>query len=388
MENFRFYNPVKIIFGKGAENNAGKEITRYGQNVLLVYGRNSIKQSGLYEKILYELQKAGIKVVEHPGVKSNPVLQHVKEGIEKAIKTKCEAVLAVGGGSVIDESKAIAAGVKHSGDIWNFFEGKSKITGALPIITILTLAASGSEMNAGCVITNEDTRQKFSAHSPHLFPKVSMLNPELTTSVPGDYTAYGVIDAMSHVLEGYFSTKTDNAFITDELCEGICKTLIKSMNILKNDLTNYAARANVMWSAALALNSLQRLGYKNTEFINHAIEHSLSAIYDIPHGAGLSIVIPAYMRFNLEKGNFKRIAHFGKNVLGINTTNEEKAASETVRRIKEWFSEIGSPVTLKEVNIPSGDIPDIAENAMATVKAWGMSYARRSIEEILKYSVA
>lgn len=386
MENFLFYNPVKVIFGKGAEDRAGKEISKHGSNALFVYGKNSIKKSGLYNKIIRLLKEKNMDFAEHSGVKSNPVLSHVRGGIEKAKKNGCDCVLAVGGGSVIDEAKAIAAGAKYGGDVWDFFSGKAAVKDALPIITVLTLAATGSEMNQGCVVTNEETKGKFSAHSSRLFPKTSMLNPELTATVSKEYTAYGVIDAMSHVFEGYFSTKTDSSIMTDELCEGICRTLIRSMNVLKGDLSNYDARANVMWAATLALNGIQRLGYKNYEFINHAIEHSLSAIYDIPHGAGLAIVMPGYFEFNLRKGNFKRLARFGRKALEIDEGDDKKAAKQTIEKLRNLFSEIGAPVTLKEAGIPEGDIPGIAENAMYLIKLWGMSYAKRSVEEMLKYS--
>lgn len=384
MHDFNFYNPVKIIFGEEAIKNAAKEIARYGKKPLFVYGAASIKKTGLYDKITKILKENSIDFIEHSGVKSNPVLSHMREGIKKARENSCDIILAVGGGSVIDEGKAIAAGMKYDGDAWDFFTGKAFIKSAAPIITVLTIAATGSEMNTGCVITNEETKQKFSAHSPHLFPKVSMLDPKNTLSVSKEYTAYGVIDALSHVFEGYFSTENDSAFITDEICEGICRTLIKSMNILKNDLSNYNARSNVMWSATLALNSLQRLGYKNTEFINHAIEHSLSAIYDIPHGAGLSIIMPGYLKFNLQKGKFKRISRFGKNVLNIDGNDDKTIAKETIETLKNWFSDIGAPITLKEANIPETDIPFIVENAMGTIKLWGMSYAKKSVEEILR----
>ena len=429
MENFLFYNPTKIIFGKGTIKNIAREIKRYGKKPLFVYGTGSIKKTGLYDKIVKILKENDIDFMEHAGVKSNPVLSHTHEGIRKAEENNCNIILAVGGGSVIDEGKAIAAGVLHEGLVWDFFNGSANIKKALPIITVLTIAATGSEMNAGCVITKEETKQKFSAHSPHLFPKVSILDPENTMSVSKEYTAYGVIDALSHVLEGYFSAQNDSAFITDEICEGICRTLIKSMNILQKEPSNYDARANIMWSATLALNGLQSLGYKNTEFINHAIEHSLSAIYNIPHGAGLSIVIPAYLKFNLQKGNFKampsvvstsyahqttkampgshlwrdkampgavtgnrahqtakRIVRFGKKVLNISGKDDKAIAKETIEAIKKWFSKIGAPITLAEVNIPEKDIPKITENAMELIKLWGMSYAKKSVQEILSLS--
>ncbi len=386
MENFLFYNPTKIIFGKGTIKNTAREIKRYGKKPLFVYGAASIKKTGLYGKIVKILKENEIDFVEHAGVKSNPILSHTQEGIKKARENNCDIILAVGGGSVIDEGKAIAAGVLYDGDVWEFFNGSANIKKALPLLTVLTIAATGSEMNAGCVITKKETKQKFSAHSPHLFPKTSMLDPENTLSVSKEYTAYGVIDALSHVFEGYFSTENDSAFITDEICEGICRTLIKSMDILQEDPSNYEARANIMWSATLALNSLQRLGYKNTEFINHAIEHSLSAIYDIPHGAGLSIIMPGYLKFNLQKGNFKRIVRFGKNVLNINGKDDKVIAKETIGTLKKWFTKIGAPITLAEVNIPESDIPNIAENAMDLIKLWGMSYAKKSVQEILSLS--
>ncbi|MBI4655314.1 MAG: iron-containing alcohol dehydrogenase, partial [Elusimicrobia bacterium] len=358
-----------------------------GKKALFVYGRNSIKKNGVYEAIVKTLKENKVDFIEHAGVKPNPVLSHAREGIKTAKKENIEVIIAAGGGSVIDEAKAIAAGAKHGGDAWDFFIGKAGIKDALPVVTALTLPATGSEMNSGFVITNEETKQKYSAGSSKTFPKVSILDPETTMSLPEEQTAYGAVDALAHILEGYFTTKDSDCAVTDELVEALARSIIVSADRIIKNPKDYDARASMMWSATLALNGLPVCGYAGVDFINHAIEHSLSAIYDIPHGAGLAIVIPAYLKYCFKKGNHIRTAKFAEKVLKISAKNPEQTAQEGIETLKKWFRQIGAPISLKDVKIPEADIPQIAENAMGLVRLWGMRYSKKTIEEILSHAI-
>ncbi len=378
MQNFTFYNPVKIIFGKGTIARLGAEASKAGKHALLVYGGGSIKNNGVYMTVMIALEAAGIAVTEHSGVKPNPVLSHVREGVKKAKEAGCDMVIAAGGGSVIDEAKAIAAGAGYEGDLWDFFLGKDGIKSALPLFTVLTIPATGSEMNSGCVITNEETKQKFSAMSSALFPKASILDPEATMTLPTAQVAYGAVDGLAHLIEGYFSTTDKDVAITDELVHAVARSIITSTDRILTDPKDYNARASMMWSATMALNGMQSLGYGGTSFVNHVIEHSLSAIYDIAHGAGLAIVMPAWFKHDLAKNGPARLEKFGGAVFGT------KTAEGTIAAFEEWFGKIGAPTRLSQANIPAEDIPRIAENAMGLIKLWEIAYYQPEIEEILE----
>jgi len=378
MQNFTFHNPVRIIFGKGNIAKIGPEAAKAGKKALFVYGGGSIKKNGVYAAVTASLAKSGITVIEHPGVKPNPVLTHAREGVRKAREGGCDLIVAAGGGSVIDESKAIAAGAKYGGDIWDFFCGEARIQDALPLFTVLTIPATGSEMNQGCVLTKEETKQKFSAMAPALFPRVSILDPATTMTLPKAQAANGAVDALAHIIEGYFTTTDRDAAVTDELVHSIARSVITSTDRIMADPGDYDARASMMWSATLALNGLQSLGYGGTSFPNHAIEHSLSALYDIAHGAGLAIVMPAWFGYHLKKDGPARLEKFGAAVFGA------KTAEAAITAFEKWFKKIGAPTRLSDVKIPAADIPKIAENAMGLIKGWGMDYDLKTVEGILK----
>ncbi len=384
MQNFTFWNPTKIIFGEGTISQIGRETLRYGKRVLLVYGKSSIKKSGVYDQVVNSFQEAGLEPVEFSGVKSNPVLIHLNEGIALAKKEKVEAIVAVGGGSVLDESKAIAAGAKDDGDVWDFFLGTREIHEAIPLLTVLTLAATGSEMNCGAVVTNEATKQKFNIHSSHLFPKVSILDPVTTYTVPKDYTVYGAVDAISHLIEGYFTSTDPWTPIQDRYVESLILAVMESVDRILENPSGYQGRASMMWAATLALNGLPIAGIGPCGFPNHAIEHSLSAIYDIAHGAGLSIVIPGWMKHNALKKPHK-FAQFARRVFHVaDEESPEQTAAKGIDALKDWFGRIGSPVSLAEVNIPESDIDTIAENATMLAKKWGLNqYTQPEIAKIL-----
>jgi len=383
MQNFVFHNPTRILFGTNTIPAIGPETIAFGKKVLLVYGGGSIKQNGIYQQVTESLHGAGAGIVEHPGVQSNPLLSHVREGIALAKAQKCQVVCAVGGGSVIDEAKAICAGAQVDHDVWKFFTGKKSITSSLPLTTVLTLAASGSEMNSGMVITNEETSQKFGFANRHLFPKTSILDPQATYSVPADYTAYGAVDAIAHVLEFYFTTADPSTPVQDRFMEGLIINAMESCDRVLADLHDYRGRADLMWTATLALNGLTAAGLGKVGFPMHMIEHSLSAIYNVPHGAGLSAIIPGWMRHQCQIAPW-RFARFSERVFDNRGGSIEERARSGIDALQGWFEKVRSPTSLQALKIPKQDIPRIAENALALAKVWRMpDYDRNRILAIL-----
>jgi hypothetical protein len=326
------------------------------------------------------LAESNITCTQFGGVVSNPLLSHAREGVTLAKRDQVEAILAVGGGSVLDEAKATAVGALADEDVWQFFTGK-EVERALPVFTILTLAATGSEMNGNSVVTNAETQQKYNISSPHVYPKVSILNPELTHSVPLNYTAYGAVDAIAHVIEGYF-TKQPGTRLQDRLVEGIIKTVIETTDLIMAEPSHAKARASFMWTATLALNGLTPAGIGAYSFPNHMIEHALSGIYNIPHGAGLSIVMPAWMKWYLPK-NPSQFARFAKEIFGLDS------GEAGIEALEQWFVAITSPVRLHEVGIAATDIEAIAENAEGLARQWGIGglYPKATIAEILQLAV-
>ncbi len=383
MQNFVFHNPTKILFGKNTVPSIGNETTVYGKKILLVYGTASIKKNGLYKPIVHSLRAAGAEITEHPGVQSNPLLSHVRKGIQLAKENSCQVICAVGGGSVIDEAKAICAGATVQHDVWKFFTSKKSVKAPLPLTTVLTLAASGSEMNSGMVITNDETSQKFGFANRHLYPKTSILDPTITCSVPANYTAYGAVDAIAHVLEFYFTTVDPCTPVQDRLMEGLVINAMESCNRILNKMDDYQARADLMWTATLALNGLTGAGLGKVGFPMHMIEHTLSAFYNVPHGAGLSAVIPGWMHYHVQRFP-ARFAQFAERVFAIHTGSVEEKAAAGVQALTAWFTQINSPTTLTSLHIPADDIPRIAANALSLAKVWRMKdYDQNTIEEIL-----
>ncbi len=356
MMNFVFHNPTKIVFGKDTVKQIGEEIRNHGlKKVLFLYGRGSIKRNGVYETVVESLKGNGINWVEVSGIKPNPVLSKVHEAIDVARKEEVEGILAVGGGSVIDSAKTVAAGFYYDGDIWDAFVGKYKVEKSLPIFVVLTLSATGSEMNGGAVITNEATKQKYSFWAWSSFPKVSIIDPTVQFSLPREQTVYGGVDAIVHVLEYYFDG-SKGRYLMDGIMESIIKAIMRSVEILVEKPDDYVARSNLAWSATLALNGLTSTGSFGGDWSSHAIEHSLSALYDIPHGAGLAIITPAWMKYvvNEDREKFER---FAKEIFSV------EGAEKGIEAFKEWLRSVGAPVGLKDAQIPEEDIDTIVENA-------------------------
>lgn len=383
MQDFIFENPTKIIFGRGQIKMIGPEVLRFGRKALLVYGRESIKKYGIYDQVTASLQGAGVSFVEFAGVKSNPVLSHVVKGIELARRENVKVILAVGGGSVIDSAKAIAAGVKAEHDVWDFFTREKTINDALPILTVVTVSASASEMNSAAVITNEDDARKFSIRSLVIQPKTSIMDPSVLFTLSPAYSAYSAVDVITHIVEGYFNNTEPCSPLQDRLVEGLTKTVMESMNLILNNPADYTARANMMWAATLAFNGLTTAGMGQIGLPAHMIEHSLSALYDIAHGAGLSIVLPGWMSYKAEK-NPERFIRFTREIFTTNIISEDRTAIDGITQLKNWFSSIGCPTSLKEGGIPESDIGRIAENAYALAQVWGLKdYSRDVIADIL-----
>ena len=379
MNDFTYHNPTKIEFGKGKENKIGLYIKEAGiKNILLVYGTGSIKKTGLYEKIINSLNENGITYEELDGVVSNPLLSRVNDGIKIAKKQKIEAVLGVGGGSVVDSAKAIAAGSLYDGDVWDFFIHKAEITKALPVFTVMTLSAAASEMNGNSVVMNDETSQKYSIASVLVNPRLSVVNPELMATVSPEYLAYSAVDVIAHSIEVYF-TASDHPNFNSRIVESIIKTVMETTEVLLENPNDYDARAEFAWVAIQALNGLTPAGTAGGGFPNHMIEHSLSALYNVAHGAGLAVVIPAWMKWHKNQ-NIKQYERFSKEIFN------ENSADKGIELLEAWFTKIGAPVTLESANIPRVGIKELAKNASETAVVWGMSkeYKEETIVEILE----
>ncbi|MBP2072453.1 iron-containing alcohol dehydrogenase [Thermoanaerobacterium butyriciformans] len=360
MNNFDFVCPTKIIFGKGTENRVGQETKKYSKKVLFVYGSGSIKKTGLYDKVVKSLKDNGVDYIELSGVKPNPRLSLVYEGIKICKENGIDFILAVGGGSAIDTAKAIAVGALYDGDVWDFFVGKAEIEKALPVGVILTLAATGSEASDSAVITNEDGWYKKGIHSDLIRPQFAIMNPELLYTLPQYQTAAGAADIMAHIMERYF-TNVRNVDLTDRLCEATLKTMINNVPRLIENPEDYDARAEVMWAGTIAHNGLLDTG-RIGDWASHRIEHELSAIYDIAHGAGLAIIFPAWMKY-VYKHDLDRFVQFAVKVWDVDLTftDREEIALEGIKRLEDFFRNIGLPVTLKEANIPYDRFEEMAD---------------------------
>ena len=375
MRDFIFYNPTRIVFGRGKTSEIGELTAAYGSRILLVHGRESARKTGLLTKVIRSLAEAEVDVVESGGVKSNPVLSFARKAISLFRKTNREVVVAVGGGSVIDTAKTVAAGACYDGDAWDFYCGKAQVQKAVPVLAVLTLAATASEMNDGAVMTNEETGQKFSCGGDALFPKVSILDPENTFTVPLNYSMYGAVDAIVHLLESYFNATDPDTPLQDRFVEGLVQTIKESAEIIFREPHHYQARANLMWAATLGLNGLAPAGVGGEGYPMHMIEHALSALYDVPHGAGLGIVAPAWMRYQCYSAP-QKIAQFGERIFGFRVGSPEEKAKKGIRALEIWLQSIGVPIRLQDIGIPLDDIAKIAANAEMNARRWKMEKYR------------
>ncbi len=344
MENFIAYNPTTLHFGKNILTSLGTTLKEYGNRVLLVYGKGSVKKSGLYDRIMDGLKMEGFEVSEYGGIKSNPVIEDVDAAAAIGREHHVDVILAIGGGSVIDSSKIISVAIPVQNPGWDFFTGKAKATKAIPIVAILTLAATGTEMNPFAVVSNHALGQKSAFGSPLTFPKHSFLDPGLTLTVPRDYTAYGVADLIAHCFEAWFGI--GETTLTDRFVISIVKEAMEFGPKLMGDLHNYDYRERIMFAATMALNGMTMYGRSTGDWGVHSAGHCLSLLYDVPHGASLTIVYPAWMRhFKGQIGD--RIAQLGSALF-----DEKLTDVESIDRIEAFFKSLGCPTRLSDMNIP------------------------------------
>lgn len=390
MENFIYYNPTKLMFGKGQLEGLKSELARYGKRVLLVYGGGSIKKNGLYEKVISALNGAEAEVFELSGVEPNPRLTTVKKGVDICRNEKIDFLLAVGGGSVIDCTKAIAAGAEYEGDVWDIISKRTTAQKALPFGTVLTLAATGSEMNPDSVITNWETNEKYVWGSSVTHPAFSILDPEHTYSVPENQTVYGMIDMMSHVFEQYFHN-VKNTPLQDRMCFAVLQTVIETAPKLLEDLQNYEHRETILYAGTIALNGTLQMGYFG-DWASHTIEHAVSAVYDIPHAGGLAILFPNWMRHTLDH-NVDRFKHLMLNMFDIETEGktDRDIALEGIDKLSAFWTSLGAPSRLADYDIGEDQLDKIADIAAKEMEYGGfgnfMKLNRTDILSILKASL-
>lgn len=378
MNNFAFHIPTDIRFGKNQIECLPTELSKYGKKVLLVYGGGSIKKSGLYDTVIKLLES--FEVYELPGIEPNPKLSSVEAGAKICKEKGIEVILAVGGGSTIDASKHIACAACYEGKAWDLMMDRSKIKAALPIAVVLTICATGSEMNSGGVITNEDTKEKLEINSPLLYPRLSICDPTYLYTLPAKQTAAGTVDILSHVLEQYFQPN-DEAYITDTLSEAVMKSVIKYGKTAIDNPTDYEARSNLMWSSTVALNHLLTVG-KGGGWSVHPIEHVVSAFYDITHGVGLAIITPAWMKHVLSDSTVDRFARYAKEVWGISGSDKYEIAKAGISKTEEFFKELGMPLTLHEAGVADDMIDEMAKESYRTNNEFARAYVKLSVEDI------
>lgn len=356
MNNFRFYTPTRYIFGRDAQKEAGKMSAQLlGGKVLLVFGQGSARKSGLLDEVEASLLAHGVKFLEFGGIRPNPVDGPVREGIRLCREENVTGILAVGGGSVIDTAKAIAAGTLYDGDFWDFYCGKAVPETALPIGVVLTIPAAGSEGSGNTVITKEEGLIKMSIRTEYVLrPVFALVNPELTYTLPSYQTACGIVDMMAHIFERYF-TPTEGVEVTDRISEGLLKAIIEEAPKVLANPTDYDPRANIMWAGTLAHNGVCGCG-KQEDWSSHGLEHEISALYDVAHGAGLAVILPAYMTY-VAGHNPSRVAMMARNVFDVAESDDTEAAAIGIARLKEFFKSIGMPLTFAQLGVENPDIP-------------------------------
>lgn len=388
MDSFEFMSPTKFILDKDADLLCGREIKNFSDNVLFVhYGDKYTYESGLHARITGALKEAGVECFELPGVQPNPRVSLVREGIELCRKHNIGCVLAVGGGSVIDTAKAVGIGYYYDGDVWDFYSKKSAPTKSLPVGTVMTLPATGSEGSNGSVLKNDETGESADVMGDIIRPKFTLMNPELTMTLPKTQTVYGIVDMFSHVLERYFSSSVD-AHLTDYMCEGVMRSIIVNANVLMQDLNNYNARAELMWTSVVAHNGLLATG-RNQDWATHTIGAQLSANYNSVHGATLSVLFPNWAKY-VYKNNVERFAQFAVRVFDVeNGSDREQVALKGIEKMSEFFSSMGAPKQLSDIGITSSEkFCDMAKAACRFGNIGGiMSLAAEDVKSIYEMSM-
>jgi alcohol dehydrogenase YqhD (iron-dependent ADH family) len=365
---FQYHNPTKLVFGVDSIMELKHLAPQLGKRLLLVYGGGSIHKNGVYDKVIASLNEAGITYVAFSGIEPNPRHTTLQKAVEVCVEQHVDGVLAVGGGSVLDGAKAICAAVANRCDVWQIVTGNVPVRSALPLGTVLTLAATGSEMNSNSVITNWDTNEKIGWSSPHTFPRFSILDPQTTCSVPLEHTVYGIVDIMSHILEQYMHHQ-DYTPVQDGFAETLLRTMISIAPTVLANPDDVQARAQMMYCGTMALNGLLSMGARG-DWATHNLEHAVSAIYDIPHGGGLAILFPQWMRFALDKDvGAKRLAQLGVRVFDLpqpadTPIEQTKAAHATIDRLSEFWQSIGAPSKLADYGITHDRIEEMADRTM------------------------
>jgi alcohol dehydrogenase YqhD (iron-dependent ADH family) len=347
MENFVMYNPVKLHFGDGVTDEIGKVTSEYGRRVLLVMGKGSARSSGAYDQVIHRLQEAGLEITEYSGIKSNPVITDVEKAAQLGKKVQADVIVAIGGGSVIDSAKVISLAMKYEGPAWDLVIRKAKPADAVPVIAVLTLAATGTEMNQIAVVQDTCKQEKIGFGHKLMYPKHSFLDPVFTMSVPREYTAYGVVDLIAHALEIWFGE--GDASLSDRFIISIIKEGMQYGPDLIENLNNYDLRARIMYAATCALNGMTNYGKKSGDWAAHGISHCLSVLYDLPHGASLSIAFPAWLKL-IKDRHPERIHDLGRALF------ETSDIDQVIYKLEYFFRIMGSPIRLKDVNINVADI--------------------------------
>lgn len=373
MENFNYYTPTRMVFGRGTENQTGELVKQQGcRKVLVHYGGNSAKKSGLLDRIFRSLEEAGIDYVSLGGVVPNPRLSLVYEGIELCKKEQVDFILAVGGGSVIDSAKAIGYGMANEGDVWDFYEGKRQATACMPIGTVLTISAAGSEMSNSSVITNENGWLKRGYNTDYCRPKFAVMNPELTMTLPKYQTASGCVDIMMHTMERYFN-QSDNMELTDGFSEHLIRTVMKNAKILMEHPDDYNARAEVMWAGSLSHNGLMGCGTDGGDWASHQLEHELGGMFDVAHGAGLAAVWSSWARYVLD-ARPERFARFAVNVMGVaQGADDTETALKGISAMEDFYHAVEMPVCVSEMGI------DLTEEQMRELAEKCSHFGKRTI---------
>ena len=388
MLNFEFLNPTRIIFGRNTESQVGEQVKAMGSKCLLHYGRASIKKSGLYDKVTASLSQAGVDFVELGGVRANPYLSLIREGVALCKKESVDCILAVGGGSVIDSAKAIAMGAVMEGDVWPLYIGQgAPPANTLPTGNVLTIPAAGSESSMFSVITNEDGWYKRSVSGPPLFPRFAIINPELSFTLPQYQIACGCVDILAHMMERYF-TQVEHVDASDRMIEGLMRSVIYNSPLTVHNPTDYNSRAEICWAGTLAHNSLLDRG-RIGDWVSHGIGAEMSALYDIAHGASLSIVIPAWMK-HVYKHARGRFVQFAVRVMDVDLAfaDEDAIILESIARLERFFVSIGMPVRVGQADIPTDRFREMAEKVVQFGKRGNiLSVNADDCEEIFKLTV-
>jgi len=378
MENFTAYNPTKLHFGKDVTGQLGEAVLEFGKKVLLMYGKGSVQKNGVYNKVIHQLKQINAEVTEFSGIKSNPLVDDVSEAAQLGKLNHIDVIVAVGGGSVIDSAKVTALAIANNTDPWAFMTYKAKPKTSIPVIAVLTLAATGTEMNGAAVLQNHKTAEKKGYVSPFMYPKHSFLDPTFTFSVPKNYTAYGIADLIAHSLEAYFGE--GDATLSDRFVEAIIKEAMEYAPLVLQEPENYEYRAKIMWAATAALNGLTSHGRKYGDWGVHDIGHNISYLYDTPHGATLTIAYPAWLKLQKERIP-ERIKKLGNQLFGVDSIDK------TIEKLESFFASIDCPIRLSEIGIKNTQQNEI-ENQMIKTKIDGLVHKfsdedRKKIVELM-----